>query len=897
MKKIFILLVLSLSIFSCKDKSKDNDNIFAFREYIFETTSGVVSVQNPINISFVKEIVNYSENSELKEGVIQISPKIEGKYVVVDKHNIQIIPDKFLLPDTEYTVKVALKKLFINVPKDYKKFQFQFKTIAPNFSIDTRDLQSYSKKWQYLEAYLHAADVMSIEDCKSIIKAEQDGKPLSVKWQELNNKSFIFTIDSIQRKVENSEIQISWNGEKAHIKNKGKNKVLIPGQNNFIIMRVDVIQHPEQYLEINFSDPLKKRQNFAGLVNLQGQSNLKYAVDGNVLKVYPNHRIIGNVLTEVFAGIKSVDGFKLKKTFNSRVAFEQIKPAVRLINQGVILPNSQDLFFNFEAVNLQSVDVRIIKIFENNVLQFLQNNSLNSNNSNSIRQVGRRVALKKMPLITNPKANTGKWKAYAVDLSKMIKTEPGAIYRVELSFKMEDAIYACSEEDLDDDDEDYYDDDYYYDYDTEASEDDEEREEQYWDNLIYRYKYYTYNWRQRDNPCHAAYYNEDRVVATNILASNLGVIAKRGNNQTYYFVVSDIISTKPVAQAQVTLYNYQQQEIAQLTTNTEGMAQYKADKNAYFAVVSNGVNKTYIKLDDGNSLSLSKFNVSGKKLKKGLKGYLYGERGVWRPGDSLHLTFVLNDQANPIPNGHPIRFELRDARGQLVNKQLSNHQPNLFHTFIVPTDVDAPTGTWNASVKVGGVTFHKQLKIATIKPNRLKINIDFGDSEVIQAAQGINGELSVNWLHGAPAKNIKTEVKMKLASTATHFENYPNYVFNDPTRSFDSEEISIFDGKLNNDGKANVYKKLPDTSTAPGMLKATFLTRAFENGGDFSMDVFSKKISPYASYVGLHSPEARAYGSYYTDEDTTFDLVCVNGKGEPLKRKKDLQLRVYKINW
>jgi uncharacterized protein YfaS (alpha-2-macroglobulin family) len=561
------------------------------------------------------------------------------------------------------------------------------------------------------------------------------------------------------------------------------------------------------------------------------------------------------------------------------------------------LPNSQDLFFNFEAVNLQSVDVRIIKIFENNVLQFLQNNSLNSNNSNSIRQVGRRVALKKMPLITNPKANTGKWKAYAVDLSKMIKTEPGAIYRVELSFNMEDAIYACSEEDLDEDDEDYYDDDYYYDYDTEASEDDEEREEQYWDNLIYRYKYYTYNWRQRDNPCHAAYYNEDRIVTTNILASNLGVIAKRGNNQTYYFVVSDIISTKPVAQAQVTLYNYQQQEIAQLTTNTEGMAQYKADKNAYFAVVSNGVNKTYIKLDDGNSLSLSKFNVSGKKLKKGLKGYLYGERGVWRPGDSLHLTFVLNDQANPIPNGHPIRFELRDARGQLVNKQLSNHQPNLFHTFIVPTDVDAPTGTWNASVKVGGVTFHKQLKIATIKPNRLKINIDFGDSEVIQAAQGINGELSVNWLHGAPAKNIKTEVKMKLASTATHFENYPNYVFNDPTRSFDSEEISIFDGKLNNDGKANVYKKLPDTSTAPGMLKATFLTRAFENGGDFSMDVFSKKISPYASYVGLHSPEARAYGSYYTDEDTTFDLVCVNGKGEPLKRKKDLQLRVYKINW
>ena len=906
MKKLIILTLISISLFACKDKvSIDNDNIYKYREYVLQTTSGIVSVQKPIRLTLAKDISTFEVNTELKSGIVSISPSVKGKYIVKDKRHIEILPDSPLQPNTEYTVKVFLKELFANVPKDFKKYQFQFKTIKPNFRINTNNLQSYSKDWQYLEGSLNAADVIDLETCKSILNAKQDGKNLSIKWEELSATAFQFTIDSIQRKTDDSEISVSWNGKKAGVKdNKGENTVLIPGKNNFMVMQVHVKQHPEQYLEINFSDPIKKGQNFAGLVTIKGSGKLKYKVNGNVLKVYPSKRLVGNVQTEIFTGIKSTDGFKLKHQYEEMIAFEQLKPAIRLINKGVILPNSSNLHFNFEAVNLKSVTVRVIKIFENNVLQFLQNNALDSNNSHNIRQVGRRIAKKKMQLITDESQNSGKWNAYSVDLASMINTDPGAIYRIELSYTKEDAIYTCNQNQTTENnyeeeyyEEEYYEEDYYYGSNTiQASNDDDEREEQYWDNLIYSYKRYSYNWQQRDNPCYAAYYNADRQVSANILASNLGVIAKKGTNQNYHFVVSDILSTNPVSGAKISLYNFQQQEIASLNTNNEGMAQYKANTNAYFAIVSNGANKTYIKLDDGNSLSLSKFNVSGKKLQKGLKGYLYGERGVWRPGDSLHLTFVLNDKSNPIPKGHPIKFELRDARGQLVNKQLSTHHTDRFHKFTVPTDSNAPTGTWNATISVGGAKFTKALKIATIKPNRLKIKIDFGEEKVIQTSKGINGELAVNWLHGAPAKNIKAEVNMKLASTGTSFEDYPNYVFNDPTREFSSEEIIIFDGKVNSEGKATIHKKFPNTQNAPGMLKGTFFTRAFENGGDFSMDVFSKNISPYISYVGLQSPESRAYGSFFTDENTTFDVVCVTDKGKPIKRN-GLQLKVYKINW
>ena len=80
------------------------------------------------------------------------------------------------------------------------------------------------------------------------------------------------------------------------------------------------------------------------------------------------------------------------------------------------------------------------------------------------------------------------------------------------------------------------------------------------------------------------------------------------------------------------------------------------------------------------------------------------------------------------------------------------------------------------------------------------------------------------------------------------------------------------------------------------MLRASFLTRVFENGGDFSIDVFSKNFAPYPSFVGLKSPEPKQYGSFYTDEEQQFDIVTVDDKGNPIKRN-GLEVKIYEINW
>ncbi|MGJ8743919.1 alpha-2-macroglobulin family protein [Polaribacter sp.] len=896
-KNLLKILTIFLLITSCSDEKKEPNNLFKFKEYISYTTSGVVSVAKNIEVNLAKEVENWEPNLEISSKIISITPHVNGAIKTVNKHAFVFFPDENLAANTEYTVSVNLKEIYKNTPQDFKNYTFQFKTIAPNFTIQTNNLQSYSKEWQYLEGLVKSADVVSLDNAKKLIKASQNGVVKNIVWNESfkNGKTFEFKIDSIQRLVEDSKLAVSWNGKAINADANGENELVIPGKNNFKVVKLSVINGTEQYISINFSDALKQQQNFDGLVTIKGVKNPQFILNGNELKVYADTKITGNTVVNVYQGIRNEDNYKLKTSFSETITFEQKKPEIRLISNGTILPNSQDLKFNFEAINVKAVDVRIIKIFENNVLQFLQENNLNSDNEYAIKRVGRKVAQKTITLINNTENNTQEWKSYSVDLSQMMETEPGAIYRIELDFSKNQAIYSCSENSNLAENTTISDDVFEQDSDDlNEIADEQEREELYWDNKLYSYKDYDYSWRERNNPCHDSYYR-NQGIAQNLLGSNLGIIAKKGTNNTYFFAVTNILNTTPTAGATIQLFNFQQQEILSTKTDARGFATIESSKNAEFAVVSKGVNKGYIRLLDGNSLSLSKFDVSGTKLQKGIKGYIYGERGVWRPGDSLHLSFVLNDAANKLPKNHPVKMEVTDPSGKLVYKKVSSESFNNFYNFTVTTPQEAKTGNYTAKVTVGGAKFYQTLKVETVKPNRLKIKASF-DDEILAANKPINGLLDVKWLHGTPAKNLKAEIKAKISTTNFSFKNYKDYIFSDPSRNFSSEELTLFEGKLDENGLAKINSKLSVGKNAPGMLNVQFLVRAFENGGDFSMDAFSKKYAPFVSFLGLKSPKGNRYDSFYTDENQTFSVVSVDDKGNPIKRN-NITVEVYKIEW
>ncbi|WP_136465834.1 alpha-2-macroglobulin family protein [Flagellimonas onchidii] len=874
MSRIFRILVLSIILLavSCKKKAPESeiDNLFKFKDYISYHTKGDQSVSGFVHIMLVQQLEQFDLTQELPSEYIKISPKVEGKLAIENGRELVFQPSEHLKPDTEYVVTLSLNKLFEEIDSEYKEFTFSFKTIAPNFKINLDDLQSYSKNWQYLSGYLTASDLLDASKITGIISVKQGDKEIPVKWSntEEDAQFFNFRIDSIPRLDDDSELNIVWSGKSLGIDNQGEENYTIPGLNKFVVIDSKTTSSPNAVLTLNFSEPLKKNQNLKGLVTIENNQNLRYEIDGNLLKVYPSNRIIGEARVTVHQGIKSEYGFSLKNEFSELVSFEQLKPAVRLISKGTILPNAASTPIYFETVNLSAVEVRVTQIYENNMLQYLQVNNLKQEYDNEIVRVGKRVAYKVIPLTENGDTNTSYWKAHALNLSELIKVSPGALYQIDFNFEKEHTTYQCEDqEDLEDND--------------------------YWEN--------------RDNPCHNGYYYYLDDVSTNLLGSDLGLIIKKGNNQSYHFATTNLLTTSPEANTTIRLYDYQQQLIGQAITDENGLGLFDGEETPFFAIAQKNNNFAYAKLEDGHALSLSKFDVSGETLQRGLQGFMYTERGVHRPGDTVHLTFVLDDKNNPIPDDHPVNLEVRDARGKLVQRNVLKKDPvqiegslyakkeKNFYYFPIPTKPEASTGDWNAKIVVGGAVYNKSIKIATIKPNRLKMEFSF-DDENLKADEVNKGELKVKWLHGAPARNLKVSIKGAIQNSYSTFPKYKNYKFRDPVRSFSAVENVFIESSLDENGVLDFNEEINVNENAPGMLQATFITKVFEDGGDFSIDVFSKKLAPYTHFVGLQSPKPHRYGSFLTDENTEFDVVSVNAGGKAVGNRK-LKVQIFKIEW
>lgn len=898
-KKLFlaITVVAILGVFApafftkVLHESKRKDINPEFAQYISAFSGGNISTTSPIRIRFATEMFDTLSNiQEIQENLFSFEPSISGKTYWVDNKTIEFRPTEKLNQNTVYNASFKLNKV-MEVASEFNHFDFQFKTVQQSIELRTKGFHFYSNQnnnWLYIEGMLATADVAENEKIEEIISATLKGKNLKIKWEHNNeNKTHLFTIDSIPRTNTASSVIINWTGKPIDCLQNGNETVEIPSITDFKIISANVDNDEDQCITVLFSDPLTENQDLNGLVSLDKIPELKFTINGNELKIYPIAKQTGSFKLIIESAVKNFNLKKLDKTFSANITFNEIKPSVKFIGKGNILPDTKGMVLPIEAVNLKAIDVKIIKIYENNVLQFLQVNNLDG--EREIVRVGKKIFQQKVPLNLTNKFNYKNWNRFTLDLEKLIKTEQGAIYRVEISIKKEYSTYACGDLKTDknademqeisvindDDNQDSYD---YYGY---------------YENDYY---YEDYNWEEREDPCSDSYYTSSKKISKNILSSNLALTAKSGNDGSWSFFASNIKTAQPISGASIELYSYQNQLITSGATNSDGYVSIVTKKKPYVAILKQGAQRSYLKLDDGNSLTTSAFDVAGEQIQKGLKGFIYGERGVWRPGDSLYISFMLEDKKNVLPKKHPVTFELYTPQGQLYKKIIKTTSVEGLFAFYTKTDESAPTGNWTAKVKVGGAQFSKSIKIETIQPNRLKINLDFGADKITASNSSLKAKLTSIWLHGSPARNLKADVAISLSKNKTVFKNYKDYIFDDESGWTKPEQQFVFSGMLDENGIAN-FESNVSTIKAPGMLNAHFTTRVFEKGGNFSIDRFTIPFSPYKNYVGIKPPTSKSFGNVMqTDTNNVFTIATVNEFGNPVSIN-NLKVKIFKLEW
>jgi uncharacterized protein YfaS (alpha-2-macroglobulin family) len=878
-----LLVFGGIKLFGKKEMNRYIDP--GFSEYIMAIPQGIISSTSSLKIVLVKPYARFDSTKTDAGKLFSISPSVEGKAHWIDARTVEFVPAKKLKSGETYTVTFKLGEI-LDVPDKFKELVFDVRVIRQRFRLIADELQSNTDNLaQYsFKAKLRSTDVLSNDEAEKIVQAEFGGQKIGINWQHgANAREHVFVIEGITRTNASQNLNLKCDGSNIGIDEKYELNQEIPAAGDFKVMDANALQTQEQCVKIQFSDPLNPDQDLRGLIVLGNCSDFKLSVKGNLLFAYPQTPMEGANNLTVNEGVLNTQGKKLPAAFSKSIVFSDQKPAVEFIGEGTIMPSSENLNLPFKAVNLRAVDVTVIKIFEENIPQFLQVNQLSG--MSEIQRVGRPLCKQTIDLSAENLGDLGTWNTYSLDLSKMIQVDPGAIYRIKLSFKQSYSMYPCG---------------------SESAVDDEDMNDEFsspvWDEG-YDYSYDEYEggyydddyWENTNNPCHRAYYNSNRFPCKNILASDLGIIAKADKNNRIQVFVSDIRNTQAMSDVDIEVQNFQQQKIGEGKTDSEGFCAIDCKGKPYLLIAKSGRQRGFLRMDGGSALSLSSFDVGGEDVQKGLKGFIYGERGVWRPGDTLFLSFILEDKEKILPPGHPVIMELYNPKGQKYTKMVKTLGLNGFYCFAISTRADVPTGNWQAKVVVGGATFTKRVKIETIKPNRLKINLIF-DKPYISGVSGL-AKLKASWLHGAVARNLKAVVDVTLTKSTTSFSNYADYAFDDPANDFYSEAQTIFSDKTDNEGNASIPLKLNTEKAAPGMLKAHFLTKVFEEGGDFSIDHTVIDYAPYDCFIGVKTPKATgSLNVLLTDENHNIQVVTVNPMGKPVSRK-NLTATVYKLDW
>lgn len=772
---------------------------------------------------------------------ISVSPAFDFELELSDDAStLNLYPAAPLEYKREYQLTVNLSKAGIGKGKS----KCSFNTLAPMTRIIWGSLtcDSEGEAWNYTLSM----DIKSSDPLDPEYLEKRTSAPSSVGYVTWSHSqdglSHSAQFSGIAAESMPHELTISCKLERYYISEE--KTYLVPGRDVFCAVSSTVVADPYHY-EVTFSDVIAPRQDFQSLVTMPSAGRLTFVADANILKITPSQKPGGRQDLSILKSLKSATGKTMSEEYETWFEIPSQEPFIRFISKGTVLPSAEGMNIYFESSNYRKVRVRCHRIYENNVLQFLQNNRLSDANS-YIGNVARQI-LDTTILLGSDDALLASPSNYGLNLAGMVNVQRGAVYKIELGGVEPLAAF----------------------------------KEERWES-----DYWLGSWEDY----------EDR--ARNVLVSDLAVIAKQGETGEYRIIVTDIISATAVSGAQVDLYNDVNQCLASGRTDGDGifMARIQNDK-AVTVIVSDGKDKAYLGVKPGESLSLSNFDVGGVTAKGGIKGFIFAERGVWRPGDEIHLSFIASAEHGTLPENHPVSLNLYDPMGQLMRTEVSNSGRNGLYSFCLNTDRNAPTGRWSAVVTMGGQSWSKAVRIETVKPNNILISLE-PDSKIIPSS-AISGNLNAKWKVGTPAEGLRAVMEATFSSAPTTFKNYPGYCFTDRSRSFEQQTLTLYEGRTDAGGNMRFNAKY-DAASAPGMLKASFTTRVFEKNGDFSTSVSSASVSPYKRYIGIKLPvQTDEWGDEYLDRQRTqtISLVAVDKNGAECSSDVKLTIELYKMGW
>lgn len=541
-------------------------------------------------------------------------------------------------------------------------------------------------------------------------------------------------------------------------------------------------------------------------------------------------------------GLRGVFGGKLKKEHQQFVIFGKPEPSINISeSKAIYLSSKGEKNIAVNIIAVPKVNITLYKVYENNILPYLRNKGLTYNNEysdeygySSTEYYDEYSNLEEFgDLVFSREVPT-----------KSLKKDAKGNYLINLDFG---------------------------------------------DNNNFK-GIYVLKVRDADN----MYTGAQRSIAI----SDVGLIARETENRIVVFANS-LLTAKPLKNVEISLISSNNQQIYKVNTDGDGVAVFdnirrKAPGFKAQMLTARHENEfTYMHFSQ-TLTNKSRYEIDGLyENPTGYQAYIYGDRNIYRPGETMHFNVILRNDKWIAPAKTPVKLRVMLPNGrELLAQRATLNEQGAFATDVKLNEA-AVTGTYNVEVLTGNdvILNSQSISVEEFMPDRIRVNVNLDKTSVLPSETVTASATAVN-LFGPPAANRNYQMNFVVSRERFSPKGYEEYNFEVAGVKNDYEYTAqYFEGKTDADGQFAEQMDIPSNYANNGMLKGKLFTTVFDENGRPVNRIVNVAIPTQEVFAGIK------YFDRYIDvkQPLTIPLVALSPEGKPVNAT--LNVAVVQYEW
>ncbi|MEQ8822940.1 MAG: alpha-2-macroglobulin [Filomicrobium sp.] len=323
------------------------------------------------------------------------------------------------------------------------------------------------------------------------------------------------------------------------------------------------------------------------------------------------------------------------------------------------------------------------------------------------------------------------------------------------------------------------------------------------------------------------------------IVSDLGLTAFTGDDGIHAFVRS-LDTAAPAEGTSVKLVARNNEVLAEAKTDARGYARFDAaltrgegGLQPAILVARNGTTDyAFLELTTA-AFDLTDRGVKGRNPSGPIDAYVYTERGVYRPGENVHLTALVRDAAGRAA-GLPVTLIISRPDGVEHRRIVMKDQGLGGRTSLLALSGGAMTGTWRAKLHVDPkqtAISEAAFLVEDFVPERLDMTLA-KKSEVARRGETFKIDAKGRFLYGPPAADLALEGEVIVRASNKGVPGHKGFLFGQADEFVSPARVQLSGlPHTGANGEAFITGTLPKLKKTAKPLEAKVIVRLAEPGG------------------------------------------------------------------